>query len=299
MAGSVVRSKTAETTGRPASAISFDVFGARVELSGDCEDAIAAVRESLPGRRDAAGGEPDVRCSFERLDAGAVRLRGGGPWAPFTGTLEEACREALSRLHFEVAVAARSAVFLHAAAVVVADRLFLFPGRSGHGKSTMAAALVAAGGTYFSDEYAPVDPAGLVWPYRKPASLRPASAAVLSPVAAGGPEPAARRCDFVLGTRFASGAEWRPRRLSSGEAALLLIDNAVPARLRPQETAAAIARLLDARPLALEGERPEFERFVPEVLALAAAPATADRDEEGARVPPGAGALVRPQRDGG
>ena len=272
-------------TGVPAvSTTSLSVFGARVELSGDSHEAVAAVVAELPGStvvsealasEGASEVEPDVRCRFERLNGDAVKLEGGGPWAPFTGTLDAVCREALSRLHFEIAQAARSAVFLHAAAVVVEDRLFLFPGRSGRGKSTMAAALVAAGGTYFSDEYAPVDPRGLVWPYRKPASLRPASAALLPPVTAIGPDPAPRRCDFVLGTRFAAGAEWKPRRLSAGEAALLLIDNAVPAQPRPRETAAAVARLLDTRPLVLEGERPGFEQFVPEVLALAAG-ATSD-----------------------
>jgi hypothetical protein len=252
-----------------------DVFGARVELAGDSEEAIAAVRAGLPSSRNADDGEPDVTCRLDRVGHDhIVRLEGGASGdarEPFRGTLRAASQEALSRLHFEIAVLARSAVFLHAAAVVVADRLFLFPGRSGHGKSTMAAALVAAGGTYFSDEYAPVDAEGRVWPYRKPASLRPESAALLPAVAAGsGAEPAPRRCDFVLGTRFAIGTEWQPRRLSAGEAALLLIDNAVPARLRAQDTAAAIARLLDARPVVLVGDRPGFERFVPEVLALAA-----------------------------
>jgi hypothetical protein len=160
-------------------------------------------------------------------------LLGVGLEQPFVGAVEAVVGEALSRLHFEVAVAARSAVFLHAAAVVVEDRLFLFPGRSGHGKSTVAAALVAAGGTYFSDEDAPVDAEGRVWSYRKPASLRPESAALLSPVAAGsGAEPAPRSCDFVLGARFATGAQWRPRRLSAGEAALLTTYRREGERLR-------------------------------------------------------------------
>jgi hypothetical protein len=256
-----------------------EVFGARVELRGDCEPALAAVRWGLPAWRAVEPAEPaepvepvepDVSCELLELAGGAVRVSGGGSDQPFEGTAEEASREALSRLHFEIAVAARSAVFVHAAAVVVGGRLFLFPGRSGHGKSTLAAALVAAGGTYFSDEYAPIDPNGLIWPYRKRASLRPASAALLPPVPLEGPDPEPRPCDVVIGARFVPDATWQPRRLSAGEAALLLIDNAVPALTRAPQTAAAIARLLDARPLALRGERPEFERFVPEILALAA-----------------------------
>lgn len=247
-----------------------EVFGARVELRGNCRATLLAVREGLPGWRPIAAGEPDVRCELRRLANGAVCVSGGGSYAPSEGSPEEAAREALSRLHFAIAVAARSAVFLHAAAVVVAERLFVFPGRSGHGKSTLAAALVAAGGTYFSDEYAPVDPTGRVWPYRKPASLRPASAALLPAVQPAGPDPEPRQCDVVIGARFVPDAVWRPQRLSAGEAALLLIDNAVPARPRAPETAAAIARLLDARPLALRGDRPGFDRFVPEILALAA-----------------------------
>jgi hypothetical protein len=51
-------------------------------------------------------------------------------------------------------------------------RAVILPGRSMSGKTSLVAALVKAGATYFSDEYAVLDKLGMVHPYIKTLSLR-------------------------------------------------------------------------------------------------------------------------------
>src|SRR5207249_2434643 len=63
-------------------------------------------------------------------------------------------------------------VFLHAGVVGWRGRAIVIPGRSWSGKTTLVAALVRAGATYFSDEYAVLDRQGRVHPYPKPLSVR-------------------------------------------------------------------------------------------------------------------------------
>src|SRR5439155_21468851 len=78
-----------------------------------------------------------------------------------------------SDLHLYVAEFARRRLFVHAGAVGWGGRAILIPGRSMSGKSTLVEALVRAGASYYSDEYAMVDRDG-----RLDAVLRPLSQSV-------------------------------------------------------------------------------------------------------------------------
>src|SRR5205823_9671727 len=82
-----------------------------------------------------------------------------------------------SDLRLVVAEFARHRVFVHAGVVGWKGKAIVIPGRSFSGKSTLVAELVRAGATYYSDEYAVVDPQGRVHPYPKPLSLRENGAA--------------------------------------------------------------------------------------------------------------------------
>jgi len=62
-----------------------------------------------------------------------------------------------SELQLSVARRAQPEVFVHAGVVAVGGRAIVVPGRSGTGKTTLVRALVDAGATYFSDEYAVID----------------------------------------------------------------------------------------------------------------------------------------------
>lgn len=166
--------------------------------------------------------------------------------------------EAALRAH--VAEHAPGLTFIHAAAVAVAGVGIVLPGRSFAGKTTLAAALLAAGATYYSDEYAVLDGDGLVHPYPRPLSLRPrgrGSEVEVEPAALGarvGRRPL--RPGMVVLTAYRPDATWAPAEVSAGAGALGLLGHAIPVRARPDETLDAV-RAAARGCLVLEGERGE------------------------------------------
>ncbi len=63
---------------------------------------------------------------------------------------------------------------LHAGVMSFRDRAVVFTGRSGTGKSTLAAALLARGWSYLCDEFALIEPKSLlVYPFPKGLSIKP------------------------------------------------------------------------------------------------------------------------------
>jgi hypothetical protein len=157
--------------------------------------------------------------------------------------------EALAILDADVRlfVASRSpeSVFVHAGVVGVRGRAIVIPGRTFTGKSTLVAALVAAGAEYCSDEYAVLDAAGRVHPFARRLSLRDpgrrrgrrVDPGELGATVGEAPlEPG-----LVVVTWFQANARFEPAPISAGQAALALFDNAVAARLAPERVWPAIA----------------------------------------------------------
>ncbi len=162
-------------------------------------------------------------------------------------------------------------VFVHAGAVGWKGRAILLPGSSEAGKSTLTAALVRAGASLYSDEFAVLDRKGRVHPYPLDLRLaeddgirtRPVSLAELGGEAGTRPLPVG----LVLATRFDPDAPGGLQRISSGRAALTLLAHANQARTRPDrvmETVGAAAR--DA--VCLRGPRGEAEELVDRILGL-------------------------------
>jgi len=180
-----------------------------------------------------------------------------------TMELDELLEVLESDLHFRVAISARRRLFVHAGVVGWRGRAIVIPGVSRSGKSTLVAALVRAGGTYYSDEYAVLDTHGRVHPYSRPIALRGSDGEPtrkLAPEALGGragnaPLP----IGLVALTAFRAGARWRPRQLSPAEAVLGLMEHTVLARLRPG-FAMKILRNAAAGALTLRGSRGEADQ---------------------------------------
>jgi hypothetical protein len=134
------------------------------------------------------------------------------------------------------------------------------PGRSGSGKSRLVEALVRAGASYYSDEYAVLDKWGRVHPYLAPLTRRGEegepcrkwTAAELGGLTGDLPLPVG----LVVVADYRPGARWRPRRLSPGRGVLALLDNTVPARGRPADALTTLGRLVSRAPV-LEGTRGE------------------------------------------
>jgi len=154
-------------------------------------------------------------------------------------------------------------IFVHAGVVEWQGRALLIPGHSMSGKSTLVAALLDAGATYYSDEYAMLDARGRVHAYSKPLSLRAAAAAddEEPPAVAPTVNPRPLRVGLVLITRYRAGAHWRPRRLSAGRGAIELLAHTVAARRSPGRALSALVSALSGA-CVLAGARGEAAELV-------------------------------------
>lgn len=161
-------------------------------------------------------------------------------------------------------------IFIHSGAVGWKGRAILLPGDSGSGKTTLTAALVRAGATLLSDEYAVLDRAGRAHPYPLPLRVKtgdgPGATRVPVEELGGVAERKPLPVKLILATRFAPEAKGQLRRLSPGRGALLLLAHANQARSRSErvmETVAAASRNADV----LQGPRGEADTIVDRILS--------------------------------
>jgi hypothetical protein len=174
-----------------------------------------------------------------------------------------------AQIRAHVAFHAPGRIFVHAGVVGHAGGAIVIPGLSFSGKTTLVAALVREGATYYSDEYAVLDEQGLVHPYPRLLSIRdggPAgtdrSAESLGGTVGTEPLPMA----LLAVTSYLPGARWAPERRSPGDGAMALLANTVPARDRPREALGAVSRAA-APALVLEGERGEAAEAAADLLS--------------------------------
>lgn len=226
--------------------LAFTSHGARIGVRATDAALLECLTDRLPpGARPALGPEVDGLFSLAVVESRSRAhpaphffLYRGACRVVHTRAADEALDALVSALHGQVAADARGPLFVHAGVVGWRGKAVVIPGRSFSGKSSLVAALVRAGATYFSDEYAVFDGDGLVHPYLKPLSLRDedGQARGTHPVealggrAAAGPLPVG----LILAARYEAGARWRPRPLSPGRAMLALLDNTVQVRTQPQ-----------------------------------------------------------------
>jgi hypothetical protein len=169
-------------------------------------------------------------------------------------------------------VTARSpdAVFVHAGVVEWRGRALLLPGKSHAGKTTLVAALVEAGATYYSDDFAVLDADGRVWPCPLRLALRaPDGARVLTPIEELGGRVGSGPIEvgWVIDTAFSLESEFNPAPISRGLVTLCLMENAPSGRTRPDEVLAVVARAA-RRARGLRGERGDVGSAVPSILRL-------------------------------
>jgi hypothetical protein len=248
-------------------------FGTRVRVRSTDASAVTELLRRIPTDRVGQSVD-DVQCVLSAIaeedDCFGVYV-GQDRFAQPQG-LDEIAAALESTLSLFVAEHAPDRVFLHAGCVAWNGRAILVPGRSFSGKSTLVAAFLRAGATYYSDEYAVLDENGLVYPFPRLLSIRRADAALPAKVsheaysASVGVGPIEVAC--VVHTSYDSeraGRPWRPRRLTPGRLTLALLDNAVPARNRPDSTLRAIKRVAE-RASGLAGARGEADSVVAYLL---------------------------------
>jgi hypothetical protein len=163
-----------------------------------------------------------------------------------------------SRALLAVAEHARRRLFVHAGVVEWNGAAILIPGRTFTGKSTVTLAFVHAGAGYYSDEYAIIDGNGLVHPFPRPLSIRGLNGAEQHHLSSG---RRALPVGWILLTSFRDGVNWRPRRITPGEALLALLANTVSARRRSSAALRILHRVVE-NAIALKGARGEAEDVV-------------------------------------
>jgi len=241
--------------------LSFEAFGVRLQLSYDDPELKPRVDEILPpGWTPCELDSSATSFVLRHTGPGEYEVTIAGIPALEHGSLDVALTMLDSQMRLVIAANAQDWLFVHAGVVSVEGHALVIPGGSFTGKTTLVQALVHAGATYYSDEYAVLDDAGLVHPYPRALSIRSNDgtaarnrhADLIGRVASD--EQA--KLAAVLITRYQAGAEWRPRRVSTGRGLLALLANTVPAQDRPSESLRTLGRAV-AVATTLEGVRGE------------------------------------------
>jgi hypothetical protein len=264
--------------------LTFSCYGARIGVRTNNPELMERLLDHLPPHSKLINA-PQVEYLYSLRDGGAASQPANSRIRRFhliylnttrimrTQQLEKAWTHLESALHFNVAMSAPKRIFVHAGVVGWKGRALLIPGRSRSGKSTLVAALVRAGATYYSDEYAVIDEQGRVHPYAKPLSLRDengrAARVPIEKLSENGVPPTVGAKALPVGTvvmmKFQEGARWRPREVTAGQGVLDLLDNTVVAQQRPADALAYLnAALQNAR--VLHGRRGEAAEVIEALL---------------------------------
>ena len=266
----------------------LDRLGWAAAASGTCFGVKVGLRVSEAGaqreavRRLPPGWNPSPRHSVDRLYSlvvggdGSRRgvrrmylLYADARLVVRTAVREEVMSALESEARLHVAEHARRRTFVHAGVVGWAGRAIVVPGRSHTGKSRLVQALVRAGAAYYSDEYAVLDARGRVHAFPAALSIRESPEGPACRIAAkdlGGSVLPPLPIGLVVVAPYAPDGRCRLRRASSGAGALALLAQSVPARRRPAEVLAHLAKAVGSAAV-LVGVRGEAREAAQRLLS--------------------------------
>ena len=261
----------------------FVAYGVRIGLRVDCRALLDtlehdSVRVHLPcGWGSVDDHDPDVPVAVQyelRTSASGAawplyRLYTGINLVAEAATVTDAAGALAVHAERFVAERAPDHLFVHAGVVGWEGCAVVMPGASFAGKTTLVQAWLAAGATYYSDEFAVLDRAGRVHPFARPLAIRDGSTALTNrvPAAALGAETGTTPLPIglVLATSYRAGARWRPRRLTAAPALLALMRHTVTARGNPEHSMPILKQAV-SRSIAFTGLRGEARPLVSAVL---------------------------------
>jgi hypothetical protein len=253
-----------------------EACGVPIRISTDAEAVWTRMHELLPpgwvDRDDDGALDPEQKIAhFTLMEDGTEYVLRRDEMVLARSDLNIALHVFDAQLRGHIALHSPGRVFVHAGVVGHRGKAIVIPGMSFSGKTTLVAELVRAGATYYSDEYAVLDPEGLVHPFPKPLSIRAREGfGVRTDVehlgGTAGTEPLP--LGLVVVSQYRRDATWQPRTLSQGEAVIHLVANTIPAQNRPEETMNAVRQAVDGSgAVALQGERGDAAAIVEQLLA--------------------------------
>jgi hypothetical protein len=250
------------TRKRKAPAVSFAAFGVALELSYDDPELEPRMRELLPpGWKPAKPDPSSTRFALHETGPDAYEVTISGVPAVEHASLDVALTLLDSQMRLSIAANSRDWLFVHAGVVALDGRALVVPGGTFTGKTTLVQALMQGGATYYSDEYAVLDGAGLVHPYPRPLSIRAGDGTAVRERRAGPVGSVASHDEnatmaTVVITQYRAGVQWQPKRVTTGQGMLALLANTVPAQARPEESLRTLGRAI-AGATTIEGDRGE------------------------------------------
>jgi hypothetical protein len=257
--------------------ISFRAYGLRIGIRANNDEVLEQVEGRLPSSwkpvkspvvdslysivAPRATGRSNVK-RFNLLYRGIERLAR-------TTDLDEMLNEIEINMHAYVASATRQRMFLHAGVVGWRGQAIVIPGRNFSGKTNLVTALLRAGASYYSDEFAVLDNRGRVHPYpwvlhiREEGIARPKKCTVEMLGAQAGDKPLP--VGVVVLSEYRQGAKWRPQPLSQGRAALAMLANVMSTQHPPEVMLSMLGQVV-SRATVLKGVRGEAEEVVDSIL---------------------------------
>src|SRR5262245_1593179 len=250
--------------------IAFDAFGVESRICVDSPDLLPRIERFVPpGARMLSPAPAQHAHGLIQEEYGSYSVYHGTTRVSQGERLEISLIVLEGQARGHVAMNSPDMTFVHAGAVAHNGRAIIFPGPSVSWKTTPAAALVRAGATYYSDEFAVLDGDGFVHPYAKPLSLRPDPPTeevdydVEELGGTAGVEPLPLGLAVI--TNYHPGAEWEPQPMAKGAAALALFSNSVHGREAPAVAMRAVTRAIE-NAIVLEGERGEADSITQDLL---------------------------------
>jgi hypothetical protein len=231
-----------ESAVQTGSSLLFEAFGVRVRLNADRPELLKVgfevARKALIDRLTIIENDPhaaDHTFGIFRDPEGRLYFTSEGRViGPMERELDfRRLLNALFRVH--VAEKAREWVFIHAGVVEWMGYALILPATSHGGKTTLVRELIKLGARYFSDEYAVLDTEGLVHPYERDLSIR--SPGSLDQIEVSPHELGAKvgnkpvPVGMVALTKYQSGADFQPERISIGLGIMETIPEVIPIRI--------------------------------------------------------------------
>lgn len=249
-------------------ALCFDAYGVPVELRASDPELFGALRTVIPPGASITEADDAATVYSIVENDGSYLLLADSSRVAERAQLIDILALLESVLHFQIAVTARTRLFVHAGVVGWHGGAIVLPGRTHAGKSSLVAALVRAGATYYSDEYAVFDDDGFVHAFPRALGMRDETGRTrrVDPRAIGAVGDAPLPVTRVVATRHVTGGTWYAAPMSPGETVLALLDNTLAARSRSADAVRILAAVARRAP-GFRGERGDATAAVEHILA--------------------------------